>query len=391
VGQLGHVEQVGDPPDFFDRTLIWAAAGLAYAALYAGLLLAIGGREPARIITGNIALLLPPLAPVAVLVSRRRAWRGRQAVFWAAIGAWPVLWLLGQFGWSADELLRATPLPWFKWYLVLQLCGSALPLIALVAWPHRGATSETATTVALDVAVLVFLTGFLYWSLIIAPGTDPAHAPLALRTLAIIGPLVRLTAVVGLLFAAAAAGKGAWAMVYQRLALGLGLAFAVLVVMSFASLRGDYQTGSVTDVGWMLPFFFAAWAAAGAPPHRARPNAGRVVVAAFLAGAAVCRVGGHSRRLSGRYLMPLGQPVDDLRGRPRSRSSRWALVTDPLRVGTASAGQPARAAAGDGGGAGGELILSSGATTGSMQRRSPRLGCSHEELDSPSPKNAGGR
>ena len=59
---------MGDPPDFFDRTMIWAAAGLAYAALYAGLLLAIGGREPARIITGNIELLLPPLALLAVLV-----------------------------------------------------------------------------------------------------------------------------------------------------------------------------------------------------------------------------------------------------------------------------------------------------------------------------------
>ena len=111
----------------------------------------------------------------------------------------------------------------------------------------------------------MFLTGFLYWSLIIAPGMDPAHSPLALRMLAIIGPLVRLSAVAGLLLAAAAAGKGAWATVYQRLALGMGLAFVILVAMSFASLRGDYRTGSVTDAGWMLPFFFAAWAAATAP------------------------------------------------------------------------------------------------------------------------------
>jgi signal transduction histidine kinase len=375
--------------------MIWAAAGLAYAALYAGLLLAIDGREPARIITGNIALLLPPLAPLAVLVSRRGAWRGRQAVFWAAIGAWPLLWLFGQFGWSADELLRATPLPWFKWYIVLQLCGSALPLIALVAWPHRGATSETATTVALDVTVLVFLTGFLYWSLIIAPGTDPAHAPLALRTLAIIGPLVRLTAVLGLLLAAVAAGKGAWAMVYQRLALGLGLAFAVLVVMSFASLRGDYRTGSVTDVGWMLPFFFAAWAAAGAPasPPLARSPAAwssrhSSPVLLFAALLTVTVVG-----YSGRYLMPLGQPVDDLRELATAFTlvCGGALVMIRLRVeqrAVEQANQRVRLLATAAEQAG-ELILIVGRdyrieyANDAFCRAS---GYSHEELDSLSPK-----
>ena len=108
-----------------------------------------------------------------VLVRRRGAWRGRQAVFWAAIGAWAALWFIGQVGWASDELFRSTPLPWFKWHIILQLCGSALPLIALVAWPHRAAADETAITVALDIAVLVFLTGFLYWSLIIAPGCGP--------------------------------------------------------------------------------------------------------------------------------------------------------------------------------------------------------------------------
>ena len=76
------------------------------------------------------------------------------------LGAWAALWFLGRLGWASDELFRSTPLPWFKWHMVPQLCGSALPLIALVAWPHRAAAAETAITVALDIAVLVFLTGF---------------------------------------------------------------------------------------------------------------------------------------------------------------------------------------------------------------------------------------
>src|SRR4029077_1956999 len=140
---------------------------------------------------GNIALLLPPLAPLAVIARRRRDWRGRQAVFWGAIGAWAALWMLGQGGWAVDELLRSTPLPWFKWHIILQLCGSALPLFALVAWPHRLGPADTAITVSLDIAVRVFLTGFLYWSLIIAPGMEPSHSAVALRSLAIIGAAVR--------------------------------------------------------------------------------------------------------------------------------------------------------------------------------------------------------
>ncbi len=84
----------------------------------------------------------------------------------------------------------------------------------------------------IDVAVLVFLTGFLYWSLIIAPANNPAQASMGLRSLAIIGPIVRLASVVGLLLAAASAGKSAWAGVYRRLALGMALAFVILIVLS---------------------------------------------------------------------------------------------------------------------------------------------------------------
>jgi PAS domain S-box-containing protein len=293
----------------------WAVVGLLYAGAYAALVAALADRESARLAVGNIGVLLPPLAPLIVLFGRRGEWRGRQAVFWGAIGAWAALWFFGRSFWAADEVFRSMPLPWFKWHILPQLCGSALPLIALVAWPHRAEMADTAITVVLDIAVLVFLTGFLYWSLIIAPGMDPAQSPLALRTLAIIGPLVRLSAVIALLLAALAAGKGAWATVYQRLAMGLGLAFVVLVVLSLATVRGDYRTGSVTDVGWILPFFFAAWAAATSPASPPPPRSAAAwstvhssPVPLFAALLIVTVVG-----YSARYLMPLGEALDHLR------------------------------------------------------------------------------
>jgi len=293
----------------------WAIAGLVYAGVCAALMTRLADHETARLAAGNLALLVPPLATLYVVVTRWRGWRGRQAVFWGAIGAWAVLWFVGQVGWAADELLRAMPTPWFKWHIILQLSGSALPLIALVAWPHRPAPEETAVTVAIDVAVLTFLTGFLYWSLIIAPANNPAEATMGLRALAIVGPIVRLASVAGFLWAAASAGTSGWAEVYRRFALGMGLAFLILIGLSVMTVRGNYGTGSPADIGWMLPFFFAAWAAAASPaspaearlsPTRPLPQASPVLL--FVALLSVPIVG-----YGLRYLMPLGETVDRLR------------------------------------------------------------------------------
>ena len=316
--------------------MIWAIAGLAYAAVYAAIVFALGDHAHARVIVGNVALLIPPLAPLTVIASRRKAWRGRQAVFWGAIAAWPALWLIGQIGWGADELLRSVPLPWFKWHIILQLSGSALPFLALVAWPHRGVRSDTALTAAIDIAVLGFLTGFLYWALIVAPGMDASHAGTGLRALAIVGPIVRLVAAVGLVAAAVSADSRDWSAVYRRLAAGMILAFLVLVVLSMLTVRGDYQTGSVTDIGWMLPFFFAAWAAATAPvsPVESRSIAvwqtRRPSPALLFAAILVVPIVGFGLR----YAMPIGEPIDRLREIAASITLVFAvaLVLVRLRV-----------------------------------------------------------
>ena len=293
----------------------WAIAGLVYAGVCTAVMTGLSDQGMPRLVAGNVALLLPPLAPLYVIARRRGAWRGRQAVFWGAIAVGAALWFVGQIGWAADELLRATPMPWFRWHIVLQLCGSALPLIALVAWPHRPAPDETAVTVAIDIAVLVFLAGFLYWSLIIAPASSPEQAAMGLRALAIVGPIVRLASVAGLLLAAASAGKSAWADVYRRLALGMAIAFAILVALSVMTVRGNYGTGSPADVGWMLPFFFVAWAAATSPaspaPSRLSPTRSMSPASPVLLFVALLSVPVVGYGL--RYLLPSGEPVDTQR------------------------------------------------------------------------------
>jgi len=316
--------------------MTWAIAGVVYAAAYAAIVFALGDRAEARLLVGNVALLLPPIAPLVAILRRRNDWTGREAVFWGAIAAWPALWLIGQIGWSVDEVLRSVPQPWFRWHIILQLSGSALPFIALVARPHRGVRSDSARTSAIDIAVLVFLTGFLYWSLIIAPGMDPAHAALGLRALAFVGPLVRLVAVIALAAAAMAAGSRAWSAVYRRMAAGMILAFLVLIVLSMMTIRGEYQTGSMSDVGWMLPFFFTAWAAAEAPasPYERRSMAmwqgSRRSPALLFAAILVVPVVGFGLR----YVMPIGGDIDRLREMAASLTlvAAVALMMVRLRV-----------------------------------------------------------
>src|SRR5437773_1749251 len=128
------------------------------------------------------------------------------------------------------------------WAIAGVVYSAALPLIPPAARPHRGTRMESAPTVAIDISALVFLTGFVYWSLVIAPGMAPSRSGLALRILATVGPLVRLAALSGLLAAAWAARGRPWAAVYQRMALGMGVAFAVLVGLSLSVGEGGHQT-----------------------------------------------------------------------------------------------------------------------------------------------------
>ena len=287
----------------------WAVAGLIYAGVCAVVMTALAEAEAARLVAGNIALLLPPLALLYVLATRRRAWRGRQAVFWGAMGAWSLLWFAGGLGWAADELWLATPLPWFKWHIVLQLCGSALPLIALAAWPHRSAPEDTAVTVAIDVTVLVFLTGFLYWSLIIAPANN-----LSRRRWAAIArdhrSVVRLATVAGCCWRRRR--RDAPDTVYRRLALGMALAFGIL----WRCRRGRCAATTAPDrrptsAGCRL--LLRGLGGCDAPPRRSRPSQPDAAAAAGVAAAAVRRAGRRPPSATARYLMPLGEPADTLR------------------------------------------------------------------------------
>jgi PAS domain S-box-containing protein len=298
--------------------MIWLVAGGVYVVAYVAAGVWLAAHPLARLWTANLGLLIPPLVPAFVVLRRRRRWRGRHLVFWDAIAAGALLWFGGQVAWAVQELLLGQRQPWLAWEVIPQLCGSMIPVFALVAWPHRGQRRETTATTAIDLYALVFVAAFLVWTLAVAPGlsSDAASRALAVHLIAVIGPGIRFAGVVALAWAAWRAGGGAWRDAYTRLAIGAALAFVLLVVLSSDVFASRYETGSPFDAGWILPFFCWAWAAASAPPSPSEPRVWigeprrpDAPVTLFTALAVVPVVG-----YGIQYVWPLGGRMDHVRG-----------------------------------------------------------------------------
>ena len=243
----------------------WLIFGVVYTAVYfvTGLLLP---RDGDLVLWFRfVALLVPPLTGIAVVVRRRTHWSGCQWLFWASIALGLATTAIGHVGWFVDALLVGRQGSWLGWHAVFVLFGTAAPLLALLAQPHRGAREKVAATVAVDIAGLAVVIGFLYSYLVtaqdLAAGPAEARAP-ALLLLAELQPFVVF---VGMSVAAFLARREAWGATYRRLAAGLGLNVITLTLTNLGITQGLYRPGFVYDFTWILPFMFYAWAAAAAP------------------------------------------------------------------------------------------------------------------------------
>ena len=69
---------------------------------------------------------------------------------------------IGVVGWTVDEVLLGRETSWLGWYTVFALFGAVAPLLALLAQPHRGAREPITASIAVDMAGIAVMTGFLY-------------------------------------------------------------------------------------------------------------------------------------------------------------------------------------------------------------------------------------
>ncbi len=243
----------------------WLAFGLIYTALYfvAGSYLAQTGTLFAWFRLG--ALLVPPLAGVLVIARQRARWSGCQWLFWATNALGLATVAIGHVGWFFDSLLLNRQTPWLGWYAVFVLFGTAAPLLALLAQPHRGVREKAAATVAVDIAGIAVVIGFLYSYVVTAEDVAAGAIQAKASTLLILAELQPLVVFVGMGVAALLARRETWGPTYRRLALGLAINFVTLTLSTLGILQGLYRPGFVYDFMWILPFTFYPWAASSAP------------------------------------------------------------------------------------------------------------------------------
>jgi PAS domain S-box-containing protein len=248
----------------------WLAFGAAYSILYA--LVGAYLRPYPEVLPWFriVALLVPPLVGVWVIVRRRHVWLGCQWLFWASIALGLVMSSIGVVGWSVDEMLLGTSTSWVGWHAVFALFGGVAPLLALLAQPHRGVREKVTATTAVDIAGIAVLTGFLYSHFVIAP--DPVGGyQSASRSLLLLSELQQLIVFVGMFAAMLLTSDPQWRGTYRRLAVGLFISLVTLTLGNTEVWQGFYESASLGDVMWILPFSFYPWAASWAPPSSAAP------------------------------------------------------------------------------------------------------------------------
>jgi PAS domain S-box-containing protein len=245
----------------------WLAFGAAYSILYAILGTYLRPYPAVLPWFRMVALLVPPLIGVAVIVRRRHAWAGCQWLFWATLALGLLMTAISVVGWSVDELMLGISTSWLGWHAVFALFGGVAPLLALLAQPHRGAREKVTATTAVDIAGIAVLTGFLYSHFAVAYDASAATQA-APQALLLLSELQQFLVFLGMVAATFLAHDPQWKQTYRRLAFGLSIGLVTLTLGNAEIWQGFYQSASLGDVMWILPFAFYPWAASEAPPSQ---------------------------------------------------------------------------------------------------------------------------
>ena len=245
--------------------MVWLASGVLYSLAYLGIGWLLRGHGYALIWFRVAALLVPPLTGVVVISRRRRDWTGCHWLFWATFALGLMMSAIGLIGWTVDELLLGHETSWLGWFTVFALFGAVAPLLGLLAQPHRGSREAVTASMAVDIAGIAVMTGFLYSRFVIGPDLEPLSAQHAPLSLLLLSEFQQLIVVVGMGVAAIVARDTAWGPTYRRLALGLGVNGVMLTIANMGIWQGLYRSGYVYDIIWIMPYAFYAWAASDAP------------------------------------------------------------------------------------------------------------------------------
>ncbi len=249
--------------------MLYLTIGLGYVVLYAAVGWALRDHPLALSLFGNAGLLIPPIAVCTVIARRRRHWAGCHRLFWDTVAISIGLWVIGHLGWAFEQIFLGRQ-SWIQWHTVFSLCGGIGPLIALLARPHRGVRRDAVGSVSLVLASYGLLAAFIYSYFVLVPSMVPAsvNAQTALLQLVQVNRALLFGAMAAAMITAR---RTSWYRAYSYFALGTGVGFFLRLATSLAIARGQYQTGTLYDLAWILPFLCYVAAALSAPDSAGEP------------------------------------------------------------------------------------------------------------------------
>jgi hypothetical protein len=276
---------------FVSPRSVAAAAGV-YVALYAAASVATGGRN---LVLGNLAQLGPPAAFAALsFAAARRAERGVR-VFWNLNACHAIVWIAAQSVWTYLELLQrrvaadASPTdPIFF--------AASMPLAAaLYGRPDRDRPRWLLNVVVLDIVLITLFFIYVYLYLITALSVTNSPPAFYAPTVTALFNTRSVILATGAAWVFASAKRGAWRKTLRLYFLGIVAMGAGSAIGNWAVDRGIYASGSLYDLGWMIPYCilavvpaYAIRAGAVAPPvyqaHDARLPLVSMAAVALLVG-----------------------------------------------------------------------------------------------------------
>ena len=243
--------------------MAYLTIGFTYVVGYALVGWLLRGYPSAQTVFGNVFLLIPPIATCAAILWRRQRWTGCQRLFWDTFAIGLSLWVIGHFGWAYDTYVRDR-YAWVQWHTLFSLCAGIAPLIALFARPHRGPRSYALTKVSFLLAGYGLLGAFIYAYFVLIPSMVPGlgNADVTLLQLVLLNRALLFVCITATMMMARNTG---WYSTYRWLAIGTGAGFLLRIFTSLAIARGAYQSGTLYDLAWIVPFVCYLGAVFAAP------------------------------------------------------------------------------------------------------------------------------
>jgi two-component system NtrC family sensor kinase len=250
--------------------------GFAYIVVYAVIGGVLRSHASAQAVFATTFLLIPALATCAAILWRRRNWIGCHRLFWDAFGIGLACWTIGHLGWAYETYVHKHQ-AWVQWHTLFSLCGGIGPLIALFARPHRGARTYAVAKVSFLLAGYGLAAVFVYSYFVLIPPLVPGggNADVTLLQLVQVNRALLFVLMTAMMILGR---RTSWLPTYRWLAIGTGAGFMLRIFTSMAIARGAYQSGTMYDLAWIVPFLCYLNAVLTAPDSPAE-NEGEAPVA----------------------------------------------------------------------------------------------------------------